>query len=474
MTIDLKQSLINSITMKIFGLLNNRIYWLSILQLLVFSCASNKDIYKNPYQSELKTSSMGNSEYDTQYQLSQHPEWIYAVSKDFVVGYGYGRDIIEAKNAALNDIKAFIVKSLGETGNVVEVNFVQNSVSGRNAVESRETYLMKNQFENKYKPVINISVDRFDDYYYEKTGNSAMYFIKYNIDAAELNRIKNDYQKSQQKNISLAARTRHIVDSLTTFQVNYSIESLIERYNTISNYLLTTNLNAKDSLLLIGGLQNIRSFLNTVEIRIIEHTPGSQVRFGLFNGQTAIRSKYKPGINDSAILIDTLIQRNEIWELQYKTKSNLSLPKVLEIFYDLPYTRLTAKLVIPTIVIKPIFEIVGQILLSEFQKDAWNGKLKSLNIRMNFNSNTEKPYIIDNLEILLYVSGDVYPTILADNLNFKITPGVNCLAKTVKSDLPVRFFQAREMECDLTLYCRSGNSFETYHLKNIPISINNY
>jgi len=85
---------------------------LMALLLIVLSCSSNKDIYRNPYQSSTNVNP-GIPQEITQ----QHPDWIYAVSKDFVVGCGYGKDIIEAKNAALNDIKAFIIKSLGETGN---------------------------------------------------------------------------------------------------------------------------------------------------------------------------------------------------------------------------------------------------------------------------------------------------------------------------------------------------------------------
>ena len=172
--------------MKILDIQRNRIYCLVVVSLLVSSCASNKDIYRNPYQPTSKGTPITNTEYETNVPPSQQPDWIYAVSKDFFVGYGSGKDIMEAKNAALNDIKAFIVKSLGETGNVVEVNFIQNSVTGRNAADSQEAYLMKHQFENKYKPVINISVDRFDDYYYEKTVGSAKYYIKYNINADEL------------------------------------------------------------------------------------------------------------------------------------------------------------------------------------------------------------------------------------------------------------------------------------------------
>ena len=458
--------------MKILDIQRNRIYCLVVVSLFVSSCASNKDIYRNPYQPTSKGTPITNTEYETNVPPSQQPDWIYAVSKDFFVGYGSGKDIMEAKNAALNDIKAFIIKSLGETGNVVEVNFIQNSVTGRNAADSQEAYLMKHQFENKYKPVINISVDRFDDYYYEKTVGSAKYYIKYNINADELNRIKNEFQISLQKGLTLAAKTHQLVDSLVKFPANPNLELVTDRYNTISNYLFSANLESKDSLRLINGLQNIRIFLNTLEIRILEHEPGKFVRFGLFNGQIPVSSKTKPGVNATGIQIDTLIQNNESWELRYKSVENSNSTGSLEVYYDLAVSRLAVRIPIPRPVIKPIFEIIDKIQMSDFEKNAWNGVLTGLTVRMNINYNDKTDCTLTSMEILLHSGNGDYPSISVNNLSFILTTGVNGFAKTIKSDLPVRFFLMREMECDLILYYKSDNNLDKFQIKNIPVTIN--
>jgi hypothetical protein len=457
--------------MKTFEVKTKRISRLVIIMLLISSCASNKDIYRNPYQPAIKQVATSSSIYDTQLNLSQQPDWIYAVSKDFIVGYGSGKDIVEAKNAALNDIKAFIVKSLGETGDVVEVNFVTNSATGRNNSESQEAYLMKNQFESKFKPVINVSIDRFEDYYYEETGNSAKYFIKYNIDATELARIKNDYNSSLKLCELQAARTHYIVDSLIKFPSNPVLESVTDRYNTISCFLTTANLDKRDSLLLLRGLQNIRVFLNTIEIRVLEDIPGKSIRFGLFNGQMPVISKLEPGINSSGIHIDTLEQNDEEWKLRYEVLENLNSPLFLEIYYDLPSTRLTSRVTVPKPIAKSLFEIIDKIQISDFQKDAWNGILTGLTIRMNINYNDRTDCTLTSMEILLHTGNNPYPSISVNNLKFILTPGVNGFAKTVKSDLPLRFFLTREMECDLILYYKSENKLEKFQMNNIPVTI---
>ena len=454
----------------------NKIFGPILIVWLIFtlSCSTGKDIYRNPYQSGNKNSPIASYESLDQQQPGQKqaPEWIYAVSRDFVVGYGQGRNIMEAKSAALNDIKAFIIKSLGETGSIIEVNFVQNNVEGRNIIDSQEAYLLKNHFENKYTPVINISVDRFDDYYFEEIGNSAKYYIKYNIDATELARIKNDFNLSLQKNVFLKARTHQVVDSLVRFPENPVLESEIERYDAISDFLVTANPDGRDSLLLLRGLQDIRVFLNTIEIKVVDHDPGKLIRFGLFNGQVKVWSKLEPGIKSAGIKIDTLIKKDGIWELRYNTQENLNSPGSLEITFDLPASILTSKITVPKPVLKPVFEIVDKIQMSDFQKDAWNGVLKSITIRMNINYNDKNDCKITSMEILLHSGNSIYPGITADNLNFILTPGVNSFAKTLKNDLPVRFFLSREMECDLMIYFKTGNSLDKFQIKNIPVIIN--
>ena len=435
--------------MKIYDLQRNNICWLVVVLLIISSCASNKDIYRNPYQTEIKPSAISGSVYNNQPGLNQQPDWIYAVSKDFIVGCGSGKDIAEAKNAALNDIKSFIVRSLGETGNVVEINFVSNTATGRNNSESQETYLMKNQFESKFKPVINVSIDRFEDYYYEKGALSSKYYIKYRIAADELRRIKDEYNASVQKRNLIAGRIHNTVDSLITLQTNSDLESIIERYNSISDFFYNTELDNRDSLKLLRGLENIRYFLNTVQLRILEHDKGSYLRFGLFNNQMPVRTNVKPSIVSAGIIEDSFFQQDGIWELKYRTIENFESPGFVEISYPLPQGVLTSKVIIPKTVLNPEFEIIDKIHLLDLQRDAWNGIVKNLTIQMNINYNKNFPCTIISIELILHNGNTTQPVITADNLKFILAPGVNSFAKTIKSDLPMRLFLARETNCDL-------------------------
>lgn len=458
--------------MKIYDLQRNKICWLVVVLLIISSCASNKDIYRNPYQTEIKPSAISDSVYNNQPGLNQQPNWIYAVSKDFIVGCGSGKDIAEAKNAALNDIKSFIVRSLGETGNVVEINFVSNTATGRNNSESQETYLMKNQFESKFKPVINVSIDRFEDYYYEEGASSSKYYIKYRIDADELRRIKDEYNASVQRRNLIAERLHNTVDSLITLQTNSYLESIIERYNSISDFFYNTELDERDSLKLLNGLQNIKYFLNTVQIRIMEHDLGNYIRFGLFNSQIPVRTNVKPSIVSFGITEDSFFQQNGIWELTYRTIENLESPGFVEISYQLPQGVLTSKVIIPKAILNPEFEIIDKIHLLDLQRDAWNGIVKNLTIQMNINYNKNFPCTINSIELILHNGNATQPVITADNLKFILAPGVNSFAKTIKSDLPMRLFLSRETNCDLILYYRSANNLEKFQINNIPLTIN--
>lgn len=458
--------------MKISEVLSAIIIRLVIIMPIISSCSSSKDIYKNPYRSETNPSAISGSVYANQPGLTEQPDWIYAVSKDFIVGYGSGKDIAEAKNAALNDIKSFIVKSLGETGNVVEINFVSNTSTGRNNAESQETYLMKNQFESKYKPIINISTDRFEDYYYEKNAYSSKYFIKYRLDARELERIRNEYNASVHRSNLAAQKIHRTVDSLITFTNDLQLESILERYNAISDYYYGNKLDQRDSLKLIRGLQNIQAFFNAVQIRILEHDQGNFIRFGLFNGQIQVRTRIKPSIVSTGIIEKSLTKQDEIWELRYKTIEDLQSDGNVEITYSLPTGALTYKITIPKAVHNPAFEIIDKIQLYDFQKDSWNGIVRSLTMRMNINYHNNYPSTINSFELILHNNNSSQPTIHADNLKFILAPGLNPFAKTIKVDLPMRLFLTRELFCDLILYYTSDKGLEKFQINNIPLTIN--
>ena len=245
----------------------------------------------------------------------------------------------------------------------------------------------------------------------------------------------------------------------------------MERYNTISDFILVGNIDKRDSIVLIRGLQYIRTFLNTIEIRLMEHNPGSYIRFGLFNGQMPVASKLIPELKLTGVKIDTLFQRANSWELRYNIIGNNNDPCSVEIYFDLPSSRLSARIAVPKPVSKPILEIADKIQMSDFEKDAWNGILKSLTIRMNINYNLNLPCSITSMELLIHTISSSYPGIQVDNLNFILAPGVNGFAMTVRSDLPSRLFLTREMVCDLIFYYRSGNTLEKFQIKNLPVTI---
>lgn len=458
--------------MKIIEAISTIIIRLGIFMTVISSCSSSKDLYKNPYQAETKSSILSTSVFDNQPGLKHQPEWIYAVSKDFIVGYGYGKEIAEAKNAALNDIKSFIVKSLGETGNVVEINFVSNIASGRNNAESLETYLMKNQFESKYKPVINISTDRFEDYYYEKNAYSSKYFIKYRLDERELERIRNEYNASVHRSNLAAQKFHRTVDSLITFTNDLQFESIIERYYAISDYYYGNKLDPRDSLKLIRGLQNIQAFFNTVQIRILEHDQGNFIRFGLFNGAIQVRTRTEPSIIPTGIIEESLTKNRDTWELRYKTLENNHAGGNIEINYSFPIGALTLKVNIPKTVHIPPLEIPDKVQLHDLQKDAWSGTVRGLTVHMNISYHNNYPGTINSFELTLHKNSGSQSTIYAGNLNFILAPGINSFAKTIKTDLPARLFLTRETDCELILFYTSDKDSEKLIFNNIPVIIN--
>lgn len=445
-----------------------------LIWVVSLSCTTSRDIYRNPYQSakvpvrEAVYPASSALEASTQ----QRPEWIYAVSRDFIVGYGQGSDVMEARKAALNDIKAFIIKSMGETGKILEVNFVQNSVSGRNTSRSQEDYLLRYYFENSYKPVINISVDRFDDYYYEQSGRLARYFIKYDINQAELQRVKNEFQKSLQKEKALAIRTRRSVDSLTSLQGLLSVESLIQRYDAIIDFIYLNKLTKPDSLVLMRGLRNIRGFLDAVEVRVLDHEQGERLRFGLFSGQSQVHTKVLPVIRSYAIMNEELDAMDGIWDLRYRVDPELSEPDQIEILYELPYKQVIEAVAIEPVKSVPAFQIAGPVILSGLIVNRWSGKLERMNVRIQFQSDIPVSAWLISLELVLHMHEGIDPMIRMDQLNHGIHPGLNTIAREVDCDLPSRLFLRSEISCDVRFLLERDVGAEIFELHSLSVHIN--
>lgn len=457
----------------------------------IYSCTSSQDIYQNPYQSGIKTSG-GTSYSQNSFEGSPggQPEWIYAVSSDFYVGYGQGNSVMEAKYAALNDIKAFITKSLGETGRVKEVTIVNNTITGPNKTSGREDYMLKYDFENKYHPVVHISFSKLEDYYYESSGYKARYYIKYGINEAELQRIKEEFRRSlieekaritlQEKKIQESLqlekarkiKTKHLIDSITSFQGLLSIESLIDRYNGITDFIYEHELDNQDSLRLFNELRNLKGFLNGVDITVLEHNQDESLRFGLISSNTILSTGIQPILRSNGIKVENLVVEDGIWNLKYTVQGEGNSSRKIFIAFELPYDRIESEVEVSPIVSQPEIQIVDKILFSNLEQNRWTGKLSSIRVGFNIRSNSREIINLTNLDLVLHIENASNPAIHVDSNSLEIIPGLNRVVRQVDCQLPSRFFVWNEMTCDLKLALSQNGSIQIHNLYNVPIIIN--
>ena len=449
----------------------------ALLLILIFSgCSPSKDIYNNPYPPKPASVSTLTVPSTDQQLVKKDPEceWCFAVSKEFIVGYGEGKDIMEAKEAALNSIKAFIIKSLGEKGNVVEVNFVQNLVTGRGAADGQQAYLLKYQFENEFHPVINISMARLDDYYYEASSNLAKYFIKYVISEEELNRIKADFQKSLAQKELFVHRMKRTVDSILALTESHSVEDLIKTYDLIVESLKQNRLSPSDSSRMMTGLRGIASTLNALEIRVTRHDPGQTVQFGLFSGSSLMQVNDRPMVRSEAVRMDTLTKKNDLWTLSYTVNPDLSRSGSVEVYYDLPFRRISTRVEITPLITTPEFEVVGELLLSDFETSIWTNNVKRFKMRVHLNSLGKDKVKISGMDILLHLPDYAGPVIIPKTLSADVSKGLNQLTAIVECDLPERFFLRNESDCDLRIIYDSDNTRKMALLKGVELNINKF
>ena len=314
--------------------------------------------------------------------------------------------------------------------------------------------------------------------------------MKYNIDEAKLQRIKDEFQKSLQKEKERKIRqekeiqkslqkekARNIkikssVDSLTSFQGLLSIESLIDRYHGITDFIYEHNLDDSDSLILIRGLRNLKGFLISAEIEVLEHKKGEMLRFGLFSGNTLLLTENQPIVQSTGVKSKDLTVEDGIWEFRYAIDEGLSAMEEIKIVFELPFDRIETSVSIRPDVPQPEFGIVDKVLFSSVEMNHWNGRLKALKVGLNIHSNSSAAHQLTSLDLVLHVEGASNPVIHINPVNQKIPPGISRVVRKIDCQHPSRFFMRNEMTCDLKLSMSKNGSMHTYDLYDVPITIN--
>ena len=142
--------------------------------------------------------------------------------------------------------------------------------------------------------------------------------------------------------------------------------------------------------------------------------------------------------------------------------------------YELPYDRISTRLEIQPLREEQKFKVINPILLYDFHKDSWTGNLKDLTLRIIINSDSRESYKLKALDLELHVNEDITPMIMIEHLDVQLNKGMNILTRTIKCDLPSRFFMSRDIDCDLKLYYDAMGMTKVEDINNVHLAINNY
>jgi len=256
---------------------------------LLIGCTSGKDIYSYP-------SVAHNNTFET--TIQQEPDWLYAVSSQFIVGFGSGSTIVEAKQSALNDLKSKIVKRLGEVIDVSEIAVITNDYTNR-IPTTTDRYSRKREFHTNYKPVIFLNQEGFNDFYYRNHINRTEYFIKYNITESKLEDIRKkciaDFEAKKAK-----------IDSILNMHVQYtSISNVIRQIQELESlyYLL----GEKDKRRCAQKVLRIKDRLDDISVRIKNDESGTVKLSFSING-TPINATNHVSVTSSQIPIESIIR----------------------------------------------------------------------------------------------------------------------------------------------------------------------
>jgi hypothetical protein len=428
---------------------------------LLVACTPSRDLYKVPpvnrtvtVQPKESASANGSA-----------PEWINAVSKDFYVGTGYGKTVDEARRAALNDIKSFIVSSIGETGSVTEINIVANETTGRSANTATEAYVNKNSFRNKYKPVINISAQNFEDYHWSEGIGKASYYIKYRIDNDYLDKIRQDCINAIEKHEKDKLQLQRRIDSLSNTNDLDAVEDLCRRKEQLLTLFNTVSFPTKhDSMKVVQSVYKIKRVLDNLTFRVTESN-NNQVGFVLESGGRQISTTHTPWLSYETDLVLSDVKPNPRgWLFSYELKPWDKTVHPIGINLDFPGFTVSKQVELKNEQLNPEIEISEAVQYVITSYSWWKDKALSGEIRLPIFA--EAGLTIERIEIIPVSSaGD--DALISFGEQRKIEPGTNFIEWESSKVFPAQFLKSVS-ECDVTLYYKVNNQFDFKTFNAIP------
>lgn len=371
------------------------IYFLSIILLASFACSTSNDLFNAA--SKHSTSSSSTS---VQYPVIQDqtiPGLFFEMSKEFIVGKGIGKDIEQARDNAIDDIKRQIVQAAGEKIIIMERSSQGNVIRGRSKTSSSNDFYSYTEFISDLDLPISFDFENIDQVFYNGKPGSYNYFIRYNVPLGFIEKILQAYN---QKWIDF----ENYIEDITTYNQLSFVEELIVRKKTISELVLDPPklLSSLQKLKLKAAINDIDNIIKNLRFEEVYHKNKkfsialkSMGRFYAFTTMPSISMDPHIGIENMEFVNDAL------W-ISYKHLDYVEHPEPFNIKL-LVYDHIIDPLQItPQNYSKPLVKEINmkQIELKIISISSWSDIVREIELTLNFETNASS-FSVKKAEIIL-------------------------------------------------------------------------
>lgn len=242
------------------------------------------------------------------------PNWLFEFGNGYIVGFGNGTSIQEAKQNAILNIKSQIASSVAATissstefkTNSITINNIERQVQAFQDITTSKT--------GEQGVLMGISEINSTDHYWERKINknkqiTYKFYLRYPFSQFDLSDLVSQYKR---KDIELTEELEQARLKINNIE---SIDDIDECY-TIFNYLsriFTDHRKVKAQL----GIDKCATIISRIDIRDINSTVG-HIRYQLFIDNKSITTNKKPDLLSDCIYIEKESHNDGVYDIAYR------------------------------------------------------------------------------------------------------------------------------------------------------------
>lgn len=239
------------------------------------------------------------------------PEWIYGIEKGYFIGKGTGKDHVEAKDAALENVIYKISAAIAQHASSNSKLDIYNRNRDNN-IQSGESFEVE-QVKKTYSHILNgIRLEKSQDYFWRKRivdGKvEVTYYIKYPFSEEELQTEIKEWEVIFQEQ-------RQFIDSLLSRPLKFDCaEDAIHEIELLDN--IDVDFNDVINSRIDTRKKNIATWLSHLRIILIKNDLG-EVRFEVRHGVNSVRLQGYPSISGHGVNVQSIQQIGRQWSVKF-------------------------------------------------------------------------------------------------------------------------------------------------------------